>query len=54
MFENRTDVEEEFIEMERENFENDLKKEVIGDLTSDVWLERCEFPLGMSDEGEFF
>ena len=54
VFENRTDVEEEFIEMERENFENDLKKEVIGDLTSDVWLERCEFPLGMSDEGEFF
>lgn len=54
VFENRTDVEEEFIEMERENFENDLKKEVVEELSTELWLQRCEFPLGMSDEGEFF
>ena len=53
VFENRTDVEEEFISRERENFKNDLKKDVIDDLTGE-WLERCEFPIGMSDEGEFF
>ena len=54
VFENRTDVEEEFIERERKNFEDDLKRDVIEDLTSDLWLKRCEFPLGMSDDGEFF
>ena len=53
VFENRTDVEEEFIERERENFKNDLEKDVIDDLTG-VWLERCSFPIGMSDEGEFY
>ena len=54
VFENRTDVEEEFIERERENFEKDLKKEIIEELAGDLWLQRCEFPLGMNDEGEFF
>ena len=53
VFENRTDVEEEFIERERENFKNDLEKDVIDDLTG-VWLERCSFPIGMSDEWEFY
>lgn len=54
VFVNRTEVEEEFIERERKNFEEDLKKDVIEDLAEDLWLKRCEFPLGMSDEGEFF
>ncbi len=54
VFENRTEVEEEFIERERENFKDDLNKDIIEDLASDLWLRRCEFPLGMSDDGEFF
>ena len=54
VFVNRTEVEEEFIERERKNFEEDLKKDVIEDLADDLWLKRCEFPLGMSDDGEFF
>ena len=54
VFVNRTEVEEEFIERERKNFEEDLKKDVIEDLAEDLWLKRCDFPLGMSDDGEFF
>lgn len=53
-FVNRTDVEEEFIERERENFNRDLKSDVISDLADEMWLERCSFPIGMDDEGEFF
>lgn len=54
VFENKTDVEEEFIERERENFLEDLKKDVVSDLDDGIWIERCRFPIGMSDEGEFY
>ena len=53
-FVNRTGVEEEFIERERENFEKDLKRDVIEELAGEIWLERCKFPLGMDENGEFF
>ena len=53
-FVNRTCVEEEFIERERENFEKDLKRDVIEELAGEMWLERCKFPLGMDENGEFF
>ena len=53
-FENKTDVEDEFIERERKNFEEDLKREVIEELAGEMWLQRCEFPLGMDEKGEFF
>ena len=54
VFKNRTDVEEEFIEMQRSNFIDDLKKDVIEELADDEWLARCEFPVGMNNEGEFY
>ncbi len=54
VFVNRTDVEEEFIERERRNFEEDLKRDVIEELSGEMWLERCKFPLGMDEKGEFF
>ena len=54
VFENRTDIEEEFIEMQRRNFIDDLKKDIIEELAADEWLARCEFPVGMNGEGEFF
>ena len=40
--------------MQRSNFIDDLKKDVIEELADDEWLERCEFPVGMNNEGEFF
>ena len=54
VFEDKRDVEDEFIQRERENFKEDVKKDPIEDLTDDVWIGRCGFPIGMSDEGEFF
>jgi hypothetical protein len=54
VFDDKRDVEDEFIQRERENFKKDLKKDPIEDLASDEWLERCSFPVGMSDEGEFY
>lgn len=54
VFDNRTDVEEEFVERERENFKMDLKRDVVSDLADEMWLERCSFPIGMDEEGEFF
>lgn len=54
VFKNRTDVEEEFIERERKNFEDDLKKDPVEELSTDMWLQRCEFPIGMDEKGEFF
>ena len=54
VFEKRTNIEEEFIRRERENFKDDLKKDVIDDLKDEIWLERVSFPIGMSDEGEFY
>ena len=54
VFTNETDIEREFVERERENFIRDLKQDIISDLADEIWLERCSFPLGMNDEGEFF
>ena len=54
VFDKKTKIEEQFIERERENFKQDLKKDPVTDLADEVWLERVSFPIGMSDEGEFF
>ena len=54
VFENKIDVEDEIIARERENFKKDLTKDPVRELTTDEWLMRCSFPIGMSDDGEFF
>ena len=54
VFSNETDIEREFVERERENFINDLKQDIIKDLADEIWLDRCSFPLGRDDEGNFY
>jgi len=34
--------------------ERRLKQPPVPEVTSSAWLRRCEFPLGMSDDGELF
>ncbi len=34
--------------------EQRLKQPPVPEVTSSAWLRRCEFPLGMSDDGELF
>ena len=53
-FENTTNFEKQFVESEREKFKKELKMDVVAELAGDEWLERCSFPLGMNEEGEFF
>ena len=54
VFENSISIEKEVVDDCRREFENALKLDPIDELTTEDWLDRCKFPLGMSDEGEFF
>ena len=54
VFEEHTDIEEEFVEEIRQDFIKTFDMDVVESLADDIWLQRCGFPLGMSDEGEFF
>ena len=36
------------------SFAECLTKEPIASVSTEEWLARCQFPVGMSDEGEFF
>ena len=54
VFENTISLERDLVEKIRLEFEEALKSEPIAELATSEWLERCSFPLGMSDDGEFF
>ena len=54
VFENTISLERDLVEKIRAEFEEALKSEPIAELATSEWLERCSFPLGMSDEGELF
>ena len=53
-FENTTDLEEIMIKKLRKQFMRSFEMEPIPEVNTPEWLERCSFPVGMSDEGEFF
>lgn len=44
----------ECVEKSREIFEESFEKEVIASVNSTEWLERCEFPVGLNDEDEYW
>lgn len=54
VFEVTRKMEKKLVSKLRHEFEKTLEMEPILSLTSDRWLDRCSFPLGMSDEGEFY
>lgn len=54
VFENTISLERDLVERIRMEFEEALKLDPIEELATSEWLERCSFPLGMSDDGEFF
>lgn len=37
-----------------ERMEVRLSQDPIPDVTTELWLDRCQFPVGMSDDGEWF
>lgn len=54
VFKNSNDFEKKVIESARENFDENLNKSPIEELTTDIWIGHCKFPIGMSYEGKFF
>ena len=55
LFENvELSVEESIVADCRKRFEDKCLLEPIPELAKRDWLDRCVFPLGMSDEGDFF
>lgn len=48
------DIDEHLLEDALARMIRRLEQEPIPDVTSERWLERCQFPLGMSDNGDFF
>ena len=47
-------IEEKVIEMARQRFENKAFAEPIPELSTKEWLDRCQFPLGMDENGNLF
>ena len=54
VFENTTDLERKMVKKQRKLFIKSFDNDPIPEVNTPEWLERCSFPLGMSDEGEFF
>lgn len=55
LFENvKINVLDNVIRETRQRFENKCEQEVIPELATDEWLDRCSAPLGMNDNGDLF
>jgi len=50
----KTNVDEELISASVERFEARCNTEAVPELTAEVWLDRCSFPIGMDADGNFF
>ncbi|MCK8482319.1 hypothetical protein [Psychroserpens algicola] len=47
-------VENDIVIKARESFDSKINSEPIAELEKDEWKNRIEFPIGMSEKGEFF
>ena len=55
MFQNvKINIEDDMIATSIERFENKCNLEAIPELATKEWLDRCSFPIGMDDKGDFF
>ena len=54
VFEKHCDLEDELVDELRRQFRDNLNTEPVAEVNTPEWLERCFFPIGMSDDGEFF
>lgn len=54
IFEDDSTIQSEFVEISREIFENSFQDEVIASVNGPDWLERCESPVGLNDDDEFW
>ena len=54
VFEDDLSIKSEWVEKAREIFENSFAKEVIESVNSEMWLQRCEFPVGLDQNDEYW
>ena len=47
-------IDEEYVNLARKIFEDSFEKEIIPEVNSQEWLDRCSFPIGMDDEGKLW
>ena len=47
-------IDEEYVNLARKIFEESFEKEIIPEVNSQEWLDRCSFPIGMDDEGKLW
>ena len=50
----RFEEEDGLIEIARPGFEQRCCQQPVPELTTDLWIERCSFPLGMDENGNFY
>jgi len=48
------DVDSQVVEIVREGFEHCLDLPPVPELSTQSWLSRCRYPIGMSESGEYF
>jgi hypothetical protein len=49
-----TDMDQELVKIIRAGFEHCLELPPVPELTTQTWLNRCHYPIGMSEDGEYF
>ena len=54
VFEDNWTIKKEFVENAREIFEKSFEKEVIESVNSEMWLQRCEFPIGLDPNDDYW
>lgn len=50
----KSNIEDEIVQKARESFDTKIKNDPIPELQSQMWKDITNFPIGMSDSGEFF
>ena len=47
-------IDEDYVALARKIFVESFEKEIIEEVNTDEWLERCSFPIGMDNEGNLW
>ena len=47
-------IDKDYVDLARKIFEESFEKEIIPEVNTEEWLERCSFPIGMDNEGNLW
>lgn len=53
-FKDNNTIDSEYVDKARRIFEESFEKEIIEEVNSDEWLDRCSFPIGLDNEGNLW